>query len=59
MLKTQTPCMKLVRAKESETKLVFKDIGTLMIYLHTVLSMVGGFSVQQYEELKVIKLADK
>jgi hypothetical protein len=56
---TQTPCMKLVRAKESETKLVFNDIGTLMIYLHAVPSMVEGFSVQQYEELKVIKLADK
>jgi hypothetical protein len=51
LLKTQAPCMKLVRAQESETKLVFKDIITLIIYLHAVPWMVEDFSVQKYQDV--------
>jgi hypothetical protein len=51
MLKTQAPCMKLVRAQDSQTKLVFKDIGALVIYLHAVPWMVEDFSVQKYKDV--------
>jgi hypothetical protein len=51
LLKTQAPRMKLVRAQESETKLVFKDIGALIIYLHAVPWMVEDFSVQKYQDV--------
>ncbi len=50
-LKTQAPSMKLVRAQESETKLVFKDIGALIIYLHAVPWLVTDFSVQKYQDV--------
>ncbi|CAF1047893.1 unnamed protein product [Rotaria sordida] len=50
-LKNQAPSMKLIRAQESETKLVFKDIGALIIYLHAVPWMVEDFSVQKYQDV--------
>jgi hypothetical protein len=51
LLKTEAPHMKIVRAQESETKLVFKDIGALIIYLHAVPWMVKDFSVQKYRDV--------
>lgn len=50
-LKTQAPAMKLIRAQESETKMVFKDIDALVIYLHAVPWMVEDFSVQKYQDV--------
>ncbi|CAF1033895.1 unnamed protein product [Rotaria sp. Silwood1] len=51
LLKHQAPFIKLVRAQESETKLVFKDIGALVIYLHAVPWLVKDFSVQKYRDI--------
>jgi len=51
VLKNQAPCMKLIRAEESTTNLIFKDIGALIIYLHAVPWMVKDFSVQKYQDV--------
>ncbi|CAF2840409.1 unnamed protein product [Rotaria sp. Silwood2] len=56
-LKHQAPFMKLVRAQESETKLVFKDIGALIIFLHAVPWIVADFSVKKYRHI-LLKLYD-
>ncbi|UJR11260.1 hypothetical protein I4U23_015442 [Adineta vaga] len=50
-LKSQAQRMKLIRAEESETKLVFKDINALIIYLHAVPWMVEDFSVLKYQHV--------
>ena len=51
VVREQAPNLELLTAKEAETKVVFKEIDALIIYLHAVPWLVEDFSVEKYQRI--------
>lgn len=61
ILREQTTDMKILETFEGETKIEFKDVDALIVYLHAVPWLIEDFSVEKYQTflLKLNKLTFK